>query len=205
MPIVKPVKPDGTAATGLAGLELAAAAALTAESAVVSGNLPNLNVVGVMSTWIELDSEDTSIRLAGEKAFSEQIAYIGHLGLPAVIIPKSGFSSVNAWRHVHQILLGVQSMQVWQWVPMVDLATGTTEKEDTWQWWDRQRSACEHNSALGIILELTAEVPDEAVVARWLGEPVRALSISTDIFLTNKMGMPVLSRAHQQIMKRFMP
>ena len=201
MPVVKPL---GNTAT-LAGPALAAASALSAETAVLSGNLPNLNVVGVLSSWIELDSDDAASRLAGEKAFTEQVAYVAHLGLPAVIVPKIGYGSVNMWRHVHQLLLGVSAMQVWAWVPAVDPAADGKPAEDTWQWWDRLRTACEHNTHLGVILEITAEIPDEEVVARWLGEPVRALSVSTDIFLTNKMGMPVLSRAHQAIVKRFMP
>jgi protein arginine N-methyltransferase 5 len=210
MPLVKPVLPDGGDTSALAGQKLAQSAALSAETAVVSGNLPNINVVGVLSMWMELDSADKEERQWSEKAFGEQVAYAGHLGLPALIVPKTGFNAVNTWRHIHQVLLSVQALQVWVWVPLTDptaasVEDGAAAAQDTWQWWDRLRTACEHNTHLGVLLELTAEVPDEQALVRWLGEPVRALSLSTDIFLTNKMGQPVLSRAHQRILKRFMP
>ena len=68
---------------------------LSAATAVLSGNLPELNVAGVLSTWLQLDSADQQLRLASERAYSEQVAYAAHLGLPAVIVPL-GFSTANA-------------------------------------------------------------------------------------------------------------
>jgi protein arginine N-methyltransferase 5 len=203
LPIVKAAlkrKVDATQTEAAQALALAKDSALSAETAVLSGNLPEINVAGVLSTWLALESPNTDVRLASEAAYSEQVAYAAHLGLPAIILPSIGHNSVNTWRHVHQTLLSVQSMQVWVRVPLSD-ASG----EDTWQWWDRLRTACEHNTLLGVLLELTSDVPEEQALARWMGEPVRALSVSTDVFLTNKMGQPVLSKAHQRIFKRFMP
>lgn len=40
-------------------------------------------------------------------------------------------------------------------------------------------------------------------IDRWLGEPVRCLILPTTLFLTNKKGYPVLSKAHQALVKRF--
>lgn len=40
-------------------------------------------------------------------------------------------------------------------------------------------------------------------IDRWLGEPVKCLILPTTIFLTNKKGYPVLSKAHQALVKRF--
>ena len=215
LPIVKAALAAGGGdepAAALAQLSqraLAEASVLSAATAVLSGNLPELNVAGVLSTWLQLDSADQQLRLASERAYSEQVAYAAHLGLPAVIVPGLGFSTANAWRHVHQTLLAVQAMQVWAWVPLSAKPEAGSEEgaggEDTWQWWERLRTACEHNTHLGVLLELTSDIPEEPALARWLGEPVRALSISTDIFLTNKMGQPVLSKAHQHIVRRFLP
>ena len=36
---------------------------------------------------------------------------------------------------------------------------------------------------------------------RWLGEPIRSAVLPTSIWLSNKKGFPVLSRAHQQLVK----
>lgn len=55
---------------------------------------------------------------------------------------------------------------------------------------------------LGVVLELTADLPDEDVLERWLSEPIKALSLSTSLFLTNKKGYPVLSRAHQSYLRK---
>lgn len=201
LPIVKPALAEGTTSTeGMSVREVGKASVLSAATVVLSGNLPEINVAGVLSSWLDMDSTADDLRLMSESAYSEQVAYAAHLGLPAIIMPSCGMKTVNAWRHVHQTLLGVQSMQVWIRVPLSD-ASG----EDTWQWWDRFRTACEHNTLLGVMLELSSDVPEEEALARWMGEPVRALSVSTDVFLTNKMGQPVLSKAHQRIIKRFMP
>lgn len=57
---------------------------------------------------------------------------------------------------------------------------------------------CRLSSRLGVALELTPDLPDNPKeLARWEGEPVQALILPTDIFLTNKKGFPCLSKAHQ--------
>lgn len=63
----------------------------------------------------------------------------------------------------------------------------------------RQLANSEKN--LGLALDIGPDLPDEDVLARWLGEPVRCAIIPTNIFLTNKRGYPVLSRPHQAFVK----
>lgn len=57
---------------------------------------------------------------------------------------------------------------------------------------------CEYHPKISVVLELTADLPSDEELARWLGEPVRAVIISTDIFLTNRKGYPTLSQRHQR-------
>lgn len=45
-------------------------------------------------------------------------------------------------------------------------------------------------------------MPSDAVIDKWLGEPIKAAILPTSIFLTNKKGFPVLSKAHQRIIFR---
>lgn len=53
-----------------------------------------------------------------------------------------------------------------------------------------------------MVLELTEELPNSAdVIDKWACEPVRALVINTNIFLTNDRGLPILSGKHQYIIK----
>lgn len=51
-------------------------------------------------------------------------------------------------------------------------------------------------------IEIGADLPSDAVIDKWLGEPIKAAILPTSIFLTNKKGFPVLSKAHQQIVFR---
>ena len=76
--------------------------------------------------------------------------------------------------------------------------------EDTWDWWNRFRLTANSEKRLGLALELTADLPDAPEIARWLGEPVRCLVIPTHLFITNKKGFPVVSKAHQTVIRQFL-
>lgn len=53
-------------------------------------------------------------------------------------------------------------------------------------------------------LEIPADLPSSDVIDRWVGEPVKCAILNTNVFLTNKKGFPVLSKAHQSlVMKLF--
>ena len=73
-----------------------------------------------------------------------------------------------------------------------------------WCRWNRFRTLCDSSRKIGVVLELTADLPSEQEIERWTGEPVKALVVPTSIFLTNKKGFPVLSRAHQNVIRRFL-
>ena len=70
--------------------------------------------------------------------------------------------------------------------------------------WNRFRTLCDSNKKIGAVLELTADLPPEQEIERWTGEPVKALVVPTGIFITNKKGFPVLSRAHQNVVRVFL-
>ena len=76
---------------------------------------------------------------------------------------------------------------------------------DTWQWWDVFRGCANTEKRLFLALSLDKDPPDESRLERWLGEPVKALILSTSLFLTNKRGCPVLPRGVQAVIKRFIP
>ena len=68
--------------------------------------------------------------------------------------------------------------------------------------WNSIRTMCDYNKKVSLCLELTANIPNELEQERWFGEPVKCCVLPTSIFLTNKKGFPVLSRAHQQLVKK---
>jgi protein arginine N-methyltransferase 5 len=98
-----------------------------------------------------------------------------------------------------------------------------TDEDETWRWWSKIRTMCEESTKLGLILgnknfkkkirnikkadffliELTADLPSESKQDRWFAEPVKALVIPTSVFLLNKCGFPVLSKAHQRCVNKF--
>lgn len=67
--------------------------------------------------------------------------------------------------------------------------------------WNKFRSVCNFEKKLGLALEVTPDIPPEEEVARWMGEPIKCLVLSTTLFVTNKKGYPVLLRPHQNLMK----
>ena len=55
---------------------------------------------------------------------------------------------------------------------------------------------------MSLCLELTQDLPSEQELNRWFGEPIKAISVPTSIFIFNKKGFPVLSTAHQAVVQR---
>lgn len=60
---------------------------------------------------------------------------------------------------------------------------------------------CNFEKKLGLALEVTSDIPPEEEIARWMGEPIKCLVLSTTLFVTNKKGYPVLLRPHQNLIK----
>eukprot|EP00808_Paulinella_micropora_P024153 g61486.t1 len=83
-------------------------------------------------------------------------------------------------------------------------ARSLLEERRPWELWDTFRRVCDTNSRLWVVLEIGPDVPhpNDLQIDRWLGEPVAALILHTEVFLTNKHGHPVLSKRHQRILLR---
>lgn len=63
--------------------------------------------------------------------------------------------------------------------------------------WTQIKTLCENRKKIGVALELGSPLPDEQELARWLGEPIRAVVLNTDLFVMNADGYPVLKKRHQ--------
>lgn len=74
---------------------------------------------------------------------------------------------------------------------------------DGWEWWNQVRTLCEHSSRLGCVLDVPRTLPGAKSVARWKGEPVKAVNVPTSIFVINKRGYPTLSKPHQEFVTTF--
>jgi protein arginine N-methyltransferase 5 len=175
----------------------------------------NNQVLGTTSSWLELDALDEPLRVRSEAAFKQEIAWAAHLGLSAVIIPPPREPAVNYARCVARALAGLHYLRLLVRIPLVASpplsGEGATaggggpvlDGDVSWRWWNQMRVLCDHHKNLYPALELTADLPsDPAVLERWCGEPVQVLILPTSIFLANRHGFPVLSKAHQAFVLR---
>lgn len=185
-----------------------------------------------ISKWIDVDSPVESFRKTCEKVLYQELSYASHVGVPAVILDVRSRRCVNLARMLHNYIMASTAYQLmfqaWLLVPMEAPSVQSqrhlcslskedrecdnddnnnldriSHDEDPWEWWNVIRSVTGTEKRIGVALRLTADVPPQQKLRRWLGEPVRCIVISTSIFLTNKRGFPVLSRAHQAVLHQF--
>jgi protein arginine N-methyltransferase 5 len=170
-----------------------------------------------------LDSCVDVIRKNSEKAFKQELMYAMHVNSPAVHVTLKGLNCVNLARCINEHIIQGFSHVFWVQVPLKssqdqcddlidtsldlpDVSSANINEDlathDTWQWWNRLRTLCDSNKRVGVVLELTADLPSETAILLWLGEPIKAVVVPTNIFLTNKKGFPVLSRAHQNLVRQ---
>jgi len=192
-------------------------AAFTRADVILNSSDWNSLVVGKLSSYIDLDNEDEKVRKHSEKTLEQELSFAGHLGLPAVMISLRK-KSVNLARFLHnKVLLSPQNQArfyVWMRLPMISAEMTSKQFErnseeaieddgDTWSWWNTFRCVANFERKLSLALELTADLPDDSTLERWLGEPIKCLVIPTHLFQTNKKGFPVLSKAHQSVINKF--
>ncbi|KAM3239849.1 hypothetical protein ACQJBY_053503 [Aegilops geniculata] len=189
---------------------------VAASDLVLSPSQWSSHIVGKISEWIDLDSEDEQLRLDSELTLKQEIAWATHLSLQACVIPPPKRSTcANYARVVNNILQGLTNMQLWLRIPLeksesmdedrdkVNNNNPTSETVDSWEWWNSFRLLCEHSSQLYVALDILSSLPSMNSLGRWFGEPVRAAILQTDAFLTNARGYPCLSKRHQTLLTGF--
>ncbi|XP_032666884.1 protein arginine N-methyltransferase 5 isoform X1 [Odontomachus brunneus] len=170
-------------------------------------------IIGKFSPFINVDSTDAIIRKNSEEALNQELALAMHFGLSGITFKlMSGIDkNTNLARIFCDKLSSNCIFQVWIQVPMenpIRQSYSYREEdcpivESPWEWWNAFRIICDYNRKLGVALIVSHDLPEPAEIDRWLGEPVKCLILPTTIFLTNKKGYPVLSKAHQALVKRF--
>ncbi|KAF9984695.1 hypothetical protein BGZ75_003734 [Mortierella antarctica] len=168
-------------------------------------------VVGTLSEWQDFDSADAKVRLHSELALRQQFNWAAHLGLGGVMLPYPPSSQplTNYGRVIAGSLAMLAYTACWFQVPCMDedLESGIDEEQQgmrSWERWNSLRNMAGSDSKLGVALELSGTLPIDKVLDRWFAEPVKVIVLHEDIFLTNNKGYPVLSKRHQQVVRRFM-
>lgn len=102
-------------------------------------------------------------------------------------------------------------LQLWIEIPMVHPSRFSAlcqneQSEDTWSWWNDLRSYCNYDKPLLLVLELPdhQHLPSSQEIDRWIGEPISILVIPTSLFIPNNHNQPVLRKAHQELIQRFL-
>ncbi|XP_057516470.1 protein arginine N-methyltransferase 1.5 isoform X2 [Amaranthus tricolor] len=200
-PAYRPSLDRGSGALPVAGSDL-----------VLSPSQWSSHVVGKISSWIDLDSDDEILRKDSEICLMQELAWASHLSLQACLLPApKGPSCANYARCVNQILQSSSNMHLWLRIPLRKHEDGDIMDDDllgadpidSWETWNAFRLLCEHNSQLSVALDVLGSLPSTNSLGRWLGEPVRAAILHTNAFLTNARGHPCLSKRHQKLLTQF--
>ncbi|XP_028169658.1 protein arginine N-methyltransferase 5 [Ostrinia furnacalis] len=168
-------------------------------------------VVGKVSPYLDADSPLPLVRQRHEDCLNEELAYCRGLGLPAIMMTLNGRNNSNLARILNSFYENSHfSSWIWVQVPLVCTKTLRSVPEcdeddeesawnEPWLWWSKFHERLNYDKRVGVVLELSADLPSQELLKRWLGEPVKAIVIPTSIFHNNKKGFPVLSRAHQHL------
>ncbi|KAF3858618.1 hypothetical protein F7725_011819, partial [Dissostichus mawsoni] len=158
----------------------------------------NTLIVGKLSQWIDPDAEVEAERRNSEAALTQELNFSAYLGLPVFMLHLKGPHCANLARlllnHIHT---GHHTSNFWIRVPL--MAPEDTREDVI----ENEPGPCVDDTSVtrrpGAAIEVGADMPSDAVIDKWLGEPIKAAILPTSIFLTNKKGFPVLSKAHQRI------
>lgn len=179
-------------------------------------------VVGKISPWINVDSRCEVARKNSILAIKQELAFSIHLSLPAAMIKLKSPNNMQLSQIINHTLRNSTIQQIWVNVPLqspydvcdnelmnensnlADLQPKNQRATDPWEWWNEMRCLCNNHRKLNPVLELNSKVVNyDSVIKRWLGEPLKAVVIPTNMFLTNKKGYPVLPKETQLVFQKF--
>ncbi|XP_068212824.1 protein arginine N-methyltransferase 5 isoform X2 [Palaemon carinicauda] len=189
--------------------------AFTRSDLLLSSSEWNSLIVGRLSQVhiLNLEASNQSLRLNSEEIINQELIFAAHLGLPAITFSLSTDRCANIARLIHNRTIQGVCYQIWVRVPLQapeEVASQyRSDKEesedgfaiDTWNWWNKFHSICDIERKICLALEISPNLPDQNVIDRWMGEPIKCAVLPTSIWLTNKKGYPVLSCAHQRLIK----
>uniref|UniRef100_A0A1A9UP09 Protein arginine N-methyltransferase n=1 Tax=Glossina austeni TaxID=7395 RepID=A0A1A9UP09_GLOAU len=173
----------------------------------------NTKTILMLSELIDCDSLDPVVRKNSEKILRRDISWAEHLQYGGyTMIKLRRPENLNLARVMTQQIKGVLLVQV----PLYNATAAHAvwrrdlseeevldlEQQDTWQWWNRFRLAADFNSKMKVVLEFNEiELPSLDVIRRWVGEPLEAVIIPSNLFIRNRQKYPVLPKAWQQVLK----
>uniref|UniRef100_A0A182RWG1 Protein arginine N-methyltransferase n=1 Tax=Anopheles funestus TaxID=62324 RepID=A0A182RWG1_ANOFN len=161
---------------------------------------------------LDLDSPVDHIRKQAERTIRQEMSFAEHLVQTGYLYTRlTKANCTNFARTVGcTITRGTLLIEVPLSNPKLtqnswrrDVDEEEQEVENPWHWWNNFRTHSDGNAVLKVALELTADVPKQDEIYRWLGEPIDVIVLPASIFLTNAKNYPVLSKAHQSLVNLF--
>ncbi|KAL7751334.1 hypothetical protein RI367_003194 [Sorochytrium milnesiophthora] len=155
------------------------------------------------AAW-DFDSDNAQHRQRYEMARRRYVNWSSHVGISAVLMPFPTGSVVA--NHAHVLLSSLGQLPytgVWQSVPL-QLKPDDDDDDAAWKRWNTIRLLCGHSQKLRLALELTAQLPSDTALDRWLAEPIAAVVLPASIFTRNAKGFPVLSKGHQAFVRKLL-
>jgi len=151
-------------------------------------------VVGKISEWANFGGTPAS-RECCRQALEQELSWASHLGVYGILLPTPAQIGCD----LYAAALGRYGINsICTTLLMIRIPLLREQGEDGWECWNRFRLLCDQNPRLQVALEITADLPStDQELMRWLAEPVRAVVLPGDVFLTNKQGFPVLSKRHK--------
>ncbi|EME29144.1 protein arginine N-methyltransferase 5 isoform 1 [Galdieria sulphuraria] len=182
----------------------------------LSGNTWNSVVLGNLSCYKLSDGLDLP-RL--ENYFHQQLSWAQHLSLRTSFVVVDG----QLTEEQHIALANMVCNALYEFPresicirvcidDQLKLSHSENDKQkdymDSWNIWNLYRQCCHYHSNLSVALECKDIVHpslSSSFFQRWLSEPVRYVILDTKVFLKNRQGYPVLSKAFQEWLQKFFP
>ncbi|CAK1548334.1 unnamed protein product [Leptosia nina] len=165
-------------------------------------------IVARISPYLTVDAKSPVVQQRHEYCLTEELLYSRGLGVPAIMISLTSLTNTNLARILQTYQeTSHHSVLIWTCVPMFCKRTLRNSEElqdndvdfaynEPWHWWSKFHENMNWDKRVGVVLEVSADLPSAEIIKRWLGEPVKAIILPTHIFHNNKNGYPILSKAH---------
>lgn len=172
------------------------------------------HTIGLLSSWIELDNADSMINEFSTQVLANEVSYAQYIGITTLLLaPPKDLKNLQIYTdNLNTILNRFPRVQLSISLPMceepiVDPVTGDpipmVDPMSTWDVWNSIRIQCDYNVNLSVSLGSPKNNVPQAVVERWILEPVRFYLLSSFRFIPNSKGYPVLSKFNQLIIWKF--
>ncbi|CDK26930.1 unnamed protein product [Kuraishia capsulata CBS 1993] len=167
-------------------------------------------VVGLLSSWIELDSHDSVVSDFSLQVVVNEVSYASHIGIQTFLLaPPKNVNNLAIYANNLSRLLETYprahfslSLPICEEVRQ-DTVTGAPipvlDALSTWDMWNSIRTQCNYHENLSVSLGSPNHNIPQYVINRWLLEPIRLYLVSTSRFVLNSKNYPVLNKFNQLI------